>query len=540
MSTRLTRGPGLLPAILPALALGGAALMLAPAPELQAFSKLGGSLGTNQRDVRLYDNFTDATANDNNVSSPQFPGFVGAELAIWKGVVEWGSGPHGDGTGDPQQAVLGNGGANFDALFAGNASSVGTSNHNVVSEISSCSSGVLAYTETPISDGWRIRFCRSWTWDDGPGTIGSRWDIQGIMAHEYGHALGLGHSGVSGTTMWPSVGAGSTSIRSIEADDIAGVKCIYGVKSASKPNIIATVGNGTTLTIHGSNFSATGNEVWFRKGVVTTPSGDPRVKVTNVSSNGLLITVAIPAGAAAGDVMVKTNATGHASLSNAFPTDLTGTFGNPPIVVQPVLDSVAPASIEVLLPGTARTVALQGAQLDRTAELLLDGVPVERSRWEAVEDATILLDMPQAELGVHELAVSDGLSASSAGIEVVVPLGPRLELGDGDPQGVVYRDEGLRLRYAGRPGSAQVLLVSRDGRPSQNALVSLELGNGFTSLVRAGTYTIPARGWLELSVAGLPDPGPGGTLWYAQSVELPSAPGGRLAASNLQSIFLKR
>ena len=30
----------------------------------------------------------------------------------------------------------------------------------------------LAYTETPISDGWRIVMCDSWTWDDGPGALG--------------------------------------------------------------------------------------------------------------------------------------------------------------------------------------------------------------------------------------------------------------------------------------------------------------------------------------------------------------------------------
>ena len=29
--------------------------------------------------------------------------------------------------------------------------------------------GVYAYCETPISDGWRIRFYSNWTWSDGPG-----------------------------------------------------------------------------------------------------------------------------------------------------------------------------------------------------------------------------------------------------------------------------------------------------------------------------------------------------------------------------------
>jgi hypothetical protein len=195
--------------VLPSLCLGGAALLLAPAPETQAFSKIGGSLGVTQRDVRVFDNFADTTANNNTTPSAQYPGDLGVELAIWKGITEWGSTLFGDGTGDPVGGnQLGNGGANFDAFWAGNASDVGNSNQNIVSAIGSCGGGTLAFTETPISDGWRIRFCDNWTWDDGPALIGSRFDLQGVMAHEYGHALGLGHSATGAATMAPSVGAG--------------------------------------------------------------------------------------------------------------------------------------------------------------------------------------------------------------------------------------------------------------------------------------------------------------------------------------------
>jgi hypothetical protein len=308
--------------VLPSLCLGGAALLLAPARPSSAFSKIGGSLGETQRDVRLFDNFADSTANSNTTPDSQFPGWLGAELAIWKGIVEWGSGLHGDGSGDPQGGnLLGDGGANFDAFWAGNASGIGDSNHNIVSAVSSCSSGVLAYCETPISDGWRIRFCESWTWDDGPGLIGSRWDIQGIMAHEYGHALGLGHSGSGSATMAPGVSAGSTSIRSINADDIAGIQCIYGVKSASKPLITAATFANRVVTITGSNFAATGNEVWFTRGGTSNPSADPRVRVFNASSTsgGTQIVVNAPFEASQGDILVRIPGTSHDKLSNAFP-----------------------------------------------------------------------------------------------------------------------------------------------------------------------------------------------------------------------------
>lgn len=99
---------------------GAGALAFVRPPAAPAYSLLGGSLGTGQRDVRVFDNFTDATANDNTTPHPSFPGYTGAELAIWKASVEWGSHLHGDGQGDPHQpGGLGSGGANFDTTWQG-------------------------------------------------------------------------------------------------------------------------------------------------------------------------------------------------------------------------------------------------------------------------------------------------------------------------------------------------------------------------------------------------------------------------------------
>ena len=65
--------------VLPTLCLGAAAFLLAPARETQAFSKIGGSLGETQRDVRVFDNFADATADDNAAFTSQFPGWNGLD-----------------------------------------------------------------------------------------------------------------------------------------------------------------------------------------------------------------------------------------------------------------------------------------------------------------------------------------------------------------------------------------------------------------------------------------------------------------------------
>ena len=83
-------------------------------------------------------------------------------------------------------------------------------------------SGVLAFTEAPGSDGWRIRYYSFWLWVDGPGDgftgANNRTDIQGIACHEYGHALGMGHSVAGGNpTMSAFVWSSSVMATSSEA-----------------------------------------------------------------------------------------------------------------------------------------------------------------------------------------------------------------------------------------------------------------------------------------------------------------------------------
>lgn len=52
-------------------------------------------------------------------------------------------------------------------------------------------------------------------------------DIEGIMVHEVGHVIGIGHSNVSGATMYPTVSSCNTANRSLEADDIAAKNDLY-------------------------------------------------------------------------------------------------------------------------------------------------------------------------------------------------------------------------------------------------------------------------------------------------------------------------
>jgi len=301
------------------------AALIWPAGELAAFSTIGGSLSQSQRDFRVYNNFSDANSNENTVEHPNFPGALGAEMSIWKACVEWSSRTYSDGTGDPaQNGSLGSGDADFDPYWAGNASGVGNSNDNIMSPVNSCGAGVLAYCETPISNGWRIRFCEGHTWDDGPGYSLFGYCLQGVACHEYGHALGLGHSTVNIATMYPTISGSGIGQRSISDDDIAGVQYVYGTADSNKCEVTGAEVVGNTITISGNNFSSNSNEVWFTRAAVTSTGSNPRLRVQGLSSSGggTTIAVTIPSEAGPGVVMVKRSGSGGDDLSNPWPTDL--------------------------------------------------------------------------------------------------------------------------------------------------------------------------------------------------------------------------
>lgn len=56
-----------------------------------------------------------------------------------------------------------------------------------------------------------------------------------VFTHEFGHTIGLGHSSVSGATMWPSYSYCSTTFRSLSTDDIAGAQALYGTGTPPPP-----------------------------------------------------------------------------------------------------------------------------------------------------------------------------------------------------------------------------------------------------------------------------------------------------------------
>ncbi|HEY7286585.1 MAG TPA: matrixin family metalloprotease [Vicinamibacterales bacterium] len=124
--------------------------------------------------------------------------------------------------------------ASFRFQYAG-ASSVTTNANDGVNVVMfrNASSGSAIATTYWWSSGSRIIDADIVFWDAGftffTGSTGcaNGFYIEDIAAHEFGHALGLGHSTSTAATMYPSVSYCNTSNRSLDIDDINGVQTLY-------------------------------------------------------------------------------------------------------------------------------------------------------------------------------------------------------------------------------------------------------------------------------------------------------------------------
>jgi len=97
-------------------------------------------------------------------------------------------------------------------------------------------SNVLAHAYNPCTEslcgsfgsiGGDMHFDDGNIWVDDPHAT-SGIDLFTVALHEFGHALGLGHSNVAGSVMEATY-AGAR--RSLHADDIAGIQAVYGFSS---------------------------------------------------------------------------------------------------------------------------------------------------------------------------------------------------------------------------------------------------------------------------------------------------------------------
>lgn len=94
--------------------------------------------------------------------------------------------------------------------------------------------------------------------------------LEDVGAHEMGHAMGLSHSTVAGATMTPGYSGCSTTQRTLESDDIAAARSLYGTSGstndASPTVTITSPANGASV--------ASGTAVAFSGSASDTPDGN--------------------------------------------------------------------------------------------------------------------------------------------------------------------------------------------------------------------------------------------------------------------------
>jgi hypothetical protein len=122
----------------------------------------------------------------------------------------------------------------FSFAFAGFSAQATNANDgiNLVMFRNAASGSALATTYSWFS-GTRMVDADIVFWDGGfhffTGSSGCSggFYIEDVATHEFGHALGLGHSTIASATMYPTIGACSQATRTLDQDDVAAVLSLY-------------------------------------------------------------------------------------------------------------------------------------------------------------------------------------------------------------------------------------------------------------------------------------------------------------------------
>lgn len=100
--------------------------------------------------------------------------------------------------------------------------------------------GTLAHSFSPPSGQFHLDGDENWvvTGDVRTSSLTTAVDLESVAVHEIGHLLGLGHSSVEDSIMYPTISSRTKKVE-LADDDIQGIQVLYG----SNPNY-----NGSSTT----------------------------------------------------------------------------------------------------------------------------------------------------------------------------------------------------------------------------------------------------------------------------------------------------
>jgi hypothetical protein len=164
-------------------------------------------------------------------------------------------------------------------------------------------SNVLAYAYLPApynggTNAGDIFFNTAQSWQ----VNGTTYDLETVIIHELGHALGLGHSTVSSAdAMWPDYTA---SKHAVTSDDTAGIRVIYNARqndyfdangvnnlSSEADDISPWINSQGQLTLSGLDSTTplmigAGDNDWYK---ITVPSNTNGTMLVKMQSTGLSV-----------------------------------------------------------------------------------------------------------------------------------------------------------------------------------------------------------------------------------------------------------
>ncbi|MFN0085700.1 MAG: matrixin family metalloprotease [Blastocatellia bacterium] len=110
-----------------------------------------------------------------------------------------------------------------------------------------------------------------WTTSGGGGAV----DIEEVATHEIGHLIGISHSPIGGTTMFPRSGVGTTRGRSLSADDRIAASVIYPVGNFLTANgrVSGRVRDNNGAAIFGAHVGVLDSNGIATSGALTQPDG---------------------------------------------------------------------------------------------------------------------------------------------------------------------------------------------------------------------------------------------------------------------------